>query len=112
MKKYIHETTYIVRPDVSEEVVTNITNKLETLLRDTGATEIDVQNLGKKRLAQPIKKHRDGVYVQITYKSNSSTQVATLERSIRLTEEVIRFLTLKYEVKDKPLTEEEAVVAE
>lgn len=101
MKKYVHETMYILRPDSNEDVVTNLTTKFETLLRDTGAIEIQVQNLGKKRLAQPIKKQRDGIYILMTYQCDGS-QIAVLERSMRITEEVIRYMTLKLEIKEKP----------
>ncbi len=100
MKKYVHETMYILRPDISEDVVTNLTTKFETLLRDTGATEIQVQNQGKKRLAQTIRKQRDGIYILMNYQCDGS-QIAVLERSMRITEEVIRYMTLKLEIKEK-----------
>ena len=49
---------------------------------------------GKRRLAYPITKHKEGIYVQLSHKGNGQ-QVATLEKAMRLSEDVIRYLTVK-----------------
>jgi small subunit ribosomal protein S6 len=49
---------------------------------------------GKRRLAYPIAKHREGIYVQLNHNGDGQ-QVATLERAMRLSEDVIRYLTVK-----------------
>jgi len=49
---------------------------------------------GKRRLAYPITKHKEGIYVQLSHKGNGQ-QVAILERAMRLSEDVIRYLTVK-----------------
>ena len=54
---------------------------------------------GKRRLAYPIAKHKEGIYVQLSHKGNGQ-QVATLEKAMRLSEDVIRYLTVK---QDGPL---------
>jgi small subunit ribosomal protein S6 len=51
---------------------------------------------GKRRLAYPIAKHKEGIYVQLTHNGDGQ-QVAALERAMRLSEDVIRYLTVKYE---------------
>ena len=56
-----------------------------------------------------FKKHRDGIYIQINYTA-PGTAIALMERAMRLSEEVIRYLTVKQEVpEEKP--EEEVVAA-
>lgn len=103
---YVYETMYILRPDLGEEQVGQAIAKYQTILRDQGAQDIETQHRGKRRLAQQIKKHRDGIYIQMNYKAKGNP-IAPLERAMRLSEEVIRYLTIKQEVSaEKPASEE------
>ncbi len=111
-KVYEYETMYILRPDQGDEVVDGAIAKYENFLREQGVEDIQVQHRGKRRLAYEINKHRDGVYVQMNYKGGGHA-VAGLERAMRLSEEVIRYLTIKHEVpKAEAEPEPEAVEAE
>lgn len=92
-----YETMYILRPDLGDELVDQAITKYQTLLKDQGATDIDIQHRGKRRLAYTIQKHREGVYIQMNYKSNGNV-ISVLERSMRLSDEVIRYLTVKQEL--------------
>ncbi len=105
--EYFYETMYILRPDLNEEAVDQAIEKYQTLLRENGADVMETQHRGKRRLAYEIQNHREGIYIQINYQSDGS-QIASLERSMRLSEEVIRFLTIKQEV---PEVEKEPVEA-
>lgn len=91
-----YETMYILRPDIAEDEVETHTNKYRDLVIENGGTIIDNQQRGKRRLAYNIGKHREGVYVQLNY-SGDGKQVGPLERAMRLSEDVIRYLTVKYE---------------
>ncbi|HEY9852042.1 MAG TPA: 30S ribosomal protein S6 [Leptolyngbyaceae cyanobacterium] len=107
-----YETMYILRPDLTDEQVNQAIEKYQSILRDNGAQDIEVQNRGKHRLAYEIKRQKDGVYVQMNYKGNGSF-VAPMERAMRLSEEVIRYLTLKEEArKEAPESEETEEAAE
>merc|ERR1712159_76736 len=77
---------YILRPDIPEEEVDSHIKKYSEMR-------------GKRRLAYPIAKHKEGIYVQLSHKG-SGQQVATLEKAMRLSEDVIRYLTVK---QDGPL---------
>jgi small subunit ribosomal protein S6 len=111
MKPFIYETMYILRPDMGEEMTDQAIAKYQTILRDQGAQNIETQHRGKRRLAYEIGKHRDGVYVQMNYTAPGSA-IFPLERAMRLTEDVIRYLTIKQDVPDAPEAEPEAVAAE
>ncbi len=89
-----YEMMYIVRPDLSEDRVEETIAKYKDYLSEQGADEIEVQIRGKRRLAYPIGKYLDGIYIQMNYKADG-TQIAPLERMMRLSEDVIRYLTLK-----------------
>lgn len=101
-----YEMMYVLRPDMSEERVNAEIDKYNDFLRERGATDIQVQVRGKRRLAYEIQRFQDGIYVQLNYQADG-TQVAPLERAMRLSEEVIRYLTLR--LKDTPAAEADAV---
>ncbi|MBD2021805.1 30S ribosomal protein S6 [Leptolyngbya sp. FACHB-36] len=91
---YYYETMYILRPDLGEEVVDQAIEKFQTLLRENGAEIIETQHRGKRRLAYEIARQREGIYIQMNY-SGDGSQVAGLERAMRLSDEVLRYLTVK-----------------
>lgn len=89
-----YETMYILRPDLGDEAVDQEIDKYQTLLREGGAEILETQHRGKRRLAYEIKKQREGIYIQMNYKA-AGNQVAQVERAMRLSDEVIRYLTIK-----------------
>jgi small subunit ribosomal protein S6 len=89
-----YEMMYIVRPDMGEESVRQVVDKYRDFINQYNCQDIQVKILGKKRLAYPIQKYQDGIYVQMNYEGDGS-QVAPLERDMRLGDEVIRYLTIK-----------------
>ena len=91
-----YETMYILRSDLGEELLDQTINKYQTMIREQGAEEVDTQHRGKRRLAYEINNHREGIYVQRNYKGDGSF-IAAMERAMRLSEEVIRYLTVKQE---------------
>ena len=98
-EKPYYETMYILRPDIPEEEVDSHLKKYSEMLEQSGIEVLDSQMRGKRRLAYPIAKHKEGIYVQLSHKG-SGQQVAVLERAMRLSEDVIRYLTIK---QDGPL---------
>ncbi|GAC1460270.1 MAG: 30S ribosomal protein S6 [Chamaesiphon sp.] len=95
----IYETMYILRPDLGEEQSDLAIAKYKNLLNEQGVEEVEIQHRGKRRLAYEIQKQRDGIYIQMNYKGKGH-EVAILERAMRLSEEVIRYLTIKQEVPE------------
>jgi small subunit ribosomal protein S6 len=98
---------YILRSDLADEQVDQAISKYQNLLQEQGAKEIQIQHRGKRRLAYEIKKQRDGIYVQMNYQA-PGTAVAPLERAMRLSDEVIRYLTIKQEVAEETSDSTEA----
>ena len=89
-----YETMYILRPDIPEEEVESHLKKYNEILEKSGTEVLDSQMRGKRRLAYPIAKHKEGIYVQLSHKGDGQ-QVSLLERAMRLSEDVIRYLTVK-----------------
>ena len=89
-----YETMYILRPDIAEDEVVNHIEKYNKLLEDFGGTIIDSQMRGKRRLAYQISKHREGIYVQLSH-TGDGQHIFKIEKSMRLSEDVIRYMTVK-----------------
>ena len=91
-----YETMYILRPDIAEEEVTKHIEKYNKVLEDNGGKVLDSQMRGKRRLAYPIAKHREGIYVQLSHQGDGQ-HISKIEKAMRLSEDVIRYLTIKQE---------------
>tara|TARA_B100000029_G_scaffold462393_1_gene494868 strand:- start:3749 stop:4147 length:399 start_codon:yes stop_codon:yes gene_type:complete len=89
-----YETMYILRPDIPEEEVDSHLTKYSELVTKSGAEVLDSQMRGKRRLAYPIAKHKEGIYVQLSHKGDGQ-HVEVVEKAMRLSEDVIRYLTVK-----------------
>ena len=87
---------YILRPDIAEEEVKNHIEKYNKLLENMGGKIIDSQMRGKRRLAYPISKNREGIYVQLSHQGDGQ-HIEKIEKAMRLSEDVIRYMTIKQE---------------
>ena len=94
-----YETMYILRPDIAEDEVNNHIEKYNKLLEKMGGKILDSQMRGKRRLAYPIGKHREGIYVQLSHQGDGQ-HISKIEKAMRLSEDVIRYMTVK---QDGPL---------
>ncbi len=91
-----YETMYILRPDIAEDEVNNHIDKYNKLLEELGGKILDSQMRGKRRLAYQISKHREGIYVQLSHQGDGQ-HISKIEKTMRLSEDVIRYLTVKQE---------------
>tara|TARA_Y100000589_G_C26718495_1_gene452804 strand:+ start:34 stop:489 length:456 start_codon:yes stop_codon:yes gene_type:complete len=91
-----YETMYILRPDIAEEEVTKHIENYNKILEKNGGKVLDSQMRGKRRLAYTISKHREGIYVQLSHQGDGQ-HIAKIEKAMRLSEDVIRYLTIKQE---------------
>lgn len=94
MKTRPYETVYIIRADLTEEMEKKIQDKVTEVVGRFGGKIGSSKDLGKKPLAYRIAKHTKGHYIQLNYDGTGQT-VEELERHLRLTEDIIRFLTVR-----------------
>lgn len=92
MKKY--ESIYIVRPTVDEEQLKAIVERFSSIITEQGGQLEKVDEWGKRRLAYPIDDLREGFYVLMNF-SASSDVPQELERVYKITDDVLRYLTIK-----------------
>lgn len=102
-----YEMMFVLRPDLTQEQVNGQMRKYRDFLKENGAEKVSLEVWGKRRLAYPIQKFQEGIYI-LTYYTGDGSQVASIERDMRLGEEVLRYLTIKldsdfdFEEKDIP----------
>ena len=95
----IYETMLVLDPEMSKEQIDGLVGKLKQFLTDRGAQVIKVAEWGLNALACGIKKKKKGYYI-LLYLNGDAAIVAEMERSLRLMEEVLRYLTVKREEAD------------
>jgi small subunit ribosomal protein S6 len=95
----IYETMLVLDPEMSKEQIDGFVGKLKQFLGDRGAKVIKVAEWGLNTLASAIKKKKKGYYL-LLYFNGEAAVVAEMERSLRLMEEVLRYLTVKREEGD------------
>lgn len=90
------DTTFIVQPEISEEGREALILKLRDVLERSGAVPLEVDDMGKKKLAFEIKRFQKGHYLSLFYLDKGQS-VAELERAMRIDESVLRWLTVRRE---------------
>ena len=92
-----YETLFAISGNYSEEEYATLRDKFVNLVNDN-ATDVNVNEWGKRRLAYPINYVTEGYYVLLTFKSEPNFPLE-LERVFGITEGIIRYMTLAKEEK-------------
>lgn len=103
-----YELMFIVRPDMAEEDLDKLISTLETAVSTTGGTVKSVERMGKRRLAYTVRRFHDGVYVLLTVEGSGGL-IHELERRLRVTEPVIKFLSVRIDEEQKRLDKIKAI---
>jgi len=103
-----YELMFIVRPDMAEEEQDKLLSTLETVVTSSGGQVKNVERMGRRRLAYTVRKFNDGIYMLLTVEG-SGGMVHELERRLRVTEPVIKFLTVRIDEKQKRLDKLKAI---
>lgn len=92
MRRY--ELMLIIRPDAPDEKAAAVIDRTTRYVVAEGGSIIKVAPWGRRRLAYPIDRHREGSYHIVVFESPAEA-IAELERSLQITEEVLRYLVVK-----------------
>lgn len=98
MKNNYYEFTYILNPVLDEEKYKEAVDKVNKLITDNGGEIDEVDEWGLRPFAYQIDKKGNGFYVNMYFTAPASL-IASLERTLRIDDDVLRFLTLKYDAK-------------
>lgn len=93
-----YELGFILNPEVTEEQTRTILERVEQIVANHGGQVVKVNQWGRRRLAYPIEHHRDGLYVFIDMILTPET-IAELDRTLRVSEEVLRHMVKKRDPK-------------
>ena len=89
-----YETVFILTPVLSDAQMKEAVEKFSTVLADNGATIVNTEMWGLRKLAYPIQKKSTGFYTLIEF-NGEPTIVRKLETAFRRDERVLRFLTFR-----------------
>jgi small subunit ribosomal protein S6 len=102
-----YEVMYIVRPDLEEADLEKLVEGFNTVVTNGGGEVTNIERLGRRRLAYIVRKFQDGIYV-LLHISADGPLVAELERRLRVTEQVIKFITVRTDEENKRLAKVKA----
>ena len=103
-----YELMFIVRPDMTEEDQDKLISTLETAVTSSGGQVKGVEKMGKRRLAYTVRKFHDGLFILLTFEGGGGL-VHELERRLRVTEPVIKFLSVRIDEEQKRLDKIKAI---
>ena len=106
----VYEVMFIVRPDVAEEEVDKLIAGFTTTVTNGGGVVKNVEKMGRRKLAYMVRKFNDGNYVLMTIEAGGPV-VLELERRLRVTEPVIKFITVRIDEEEKRLAKVKACAA-
>ncbi len=104
----LYEVMFIVRPDVSDEDTDKLIAGFTTTVANGGGAVKTVEKMGRRKLAYVVRKFTDGNYVLLTIEANGAV-VLELERRLRVTEPVIKFITVRMDEEEKRLAKIKAL---
>ena len=93
-----YENLVIVKPTLTEEEIKATLAQVDTIIEENGGEIVARDNMGMRKLAYPIDKNLRGYYYVAYYKVAPSA-ISEIERRFRINEELIRFVTIKYDSK-------------
>lgn len=93
-----YENLVIVKPTLTEEEIKNTIATVEEFITSNGGEIIARDAMGMKKLAYPIEKNARGYFYVMYYKIAPSA-ISEIERRFRINEEILRFVTMKYDTK-------------
>ncbi|MBS1815077.1 MAG: 30S ribosomal protein S6 [Acidobacteria bacterium] len=102
-----YEVMYIVRPDTTEEDLDKLIEGFNTVVTSGGGEVASAEKMGRRRLAYTVRKFNDGQYILMTISADGKV-VAELERRLRVTEQVIKFITVRTDEENKRLAKVKA----
>jgi small subunit ribosomal protein S6 len=99
---------FIVRPDAVDEDVDKLIAGFTTSVTNGGGVVKNVEKMGRRKLAYLVRKFNDGNYILMTIEAGGPV-VLELERRLRVSEPVIKFITVRMDEEEKRLAKIKAI---
>jgi small subunit ribosomal protein S6 len=104
----LYEVMFIVRPDAVDEDVDKLIAGFTASVTNGGGVVKNVEKMGRRKLAYLVRKFNDGNYILMTVEAGGSV-VQELERRLRVSEPVIKFITVRIDEEEKRLAKVKAL---
>jgi small subunit ribosomal protein S6 len=104
----LYEVMFIIRPDVAEEDADKLIAGFSATITGGGGVVKNVEKMGRRKLAYTVRKFNDGNFVLLTIEATGPV-VLELERRLRVTEPVIKFITVRMDEEEKRLAKIKAL---
>ena len=104
----LYEVMFIVRPDVEDEEADKVIESLSNTVKNGGGVVKSAEKMGRRKLAYQVRKFNDGNYILFTIEATGPV-VLELERRLRVTEQVIKFITVRIDEEEKRLAKVKAL---
>lgn len=97
-----YEIMFIVRPDVEEADLDKLIEGFQKNVTDGGGEIRSTEKMGRRRLAYTVRKFNDGFYVLLNIAAEGKL-ITEIERRLRVSEQVIKFITVRMDEEEKRL---------
>ena len=105
-----YEVMFIVRPDIEDADLDKLIAGFEQTVTNGGGNVRSTEKMGRRKLAYTVRKFNDGQYVLLTVDADGKL-VAELERRLRVSEPVIKFITVRMDEEQKRIDKIKAIRA-
>ncbi len=95
MEERVYDLIFICRPDTPEPDVDKLISTLEHAAGEKGAKIEKVEKWGRRRMAYRVRKLREGFYVYLVLRSSQGELIKELERRLKVSDPVIKYLTVR-----------------
>jgi len=103
-----YEIMFIVRPDLEEAEIDKLIEGFTSNITAGGGEVKQAEKMGRRRLAYTVRKFNDGFYVLLVVAAPGSL-IGEIERRLRVTEQVIKFITVRTDEEEKRLAKVKAI---
>jgi small subunit ribosomal protein S6 len=103
-----YEIMFIVRPDVEEAEIDKLIEGFSANVTSGGGEVKSVEKMGRRRLAYTVRKFNDGFYILLNIAAEGSL-ITEIERRLRVSEQVIKFITVRMDEEEKRLAKVKAL---
>jgi small subunit ribosomal protein S6 len=93
-----YETMFIVKPTLTDEEREKVVETIQNIVTSNGGSVEALDKIGVRQLAYPIQKFERGYYYVLYFTGGPET-IKELERQLRYNEDLLRFMSVKYETK-------------
>ena len=90
----VYEVMFTIDADAPDDEVAQLSEGFQRIITDQGGTITKAEVMGKRRLAYPIGRKNEGIYILLEIEGTGS-EIAELERRMRVNDAIMRYMTVR-----------------